>query len=302
MRKELVVLPLLVVLVACSSGTTPSAGETPEPTPTAQATPSPSSSPYEYDAPTPRNPDRLAGELIAVTKELHKEIERWVESGTEPGRPARPVLLRAVRQQRIYRTLVDRPRAFEKIRPQLPRRLRAFADKTVQASLKLRRLVSPLDEPPDWKIYKPEPARDLLRFYRRAQRRFDVPWEILASVNFIESRFGRILGPSSAGAEGPMQFLPSTWEAYGNGGDINDARDAIIGAARYLSASGAPERMWDALFAYNRSNAYVKAILIYARQMMRDPRAYYGYYHWQVYVLTKDGDVQMSGPGGTGGS
>ncbi|MEA2517703.1 MAG: hypothetical protein QOG16_1541, partial [Actinomycetota bacterium] len=116
-------------------------------------------------------------------------------------------------------------------------------------------------------------------------------------LNFVESRFGRILGPSSAGAEGPMQFLPSTWDVYGNGGNINDPHDAVIGAARYLSSSGAPDRMWDALFAYNRSNDYVRAILIYARQMMRDPNMFYAYYHWQVYVRTKDGDVQMSGPG-----
>jgi membrane-bound lytic murein transglycosylase B len=94
-----------------------------------------------------------------------------------------------------------------------------------------------------------------------------------------------------------MQFLPSTWDVYGNGGNINDPHDAVIGAARYLSSSGAPDRMWDALFAYNRSNDYVRAILIYARQMMRDPNMFYAYYHWQVYVRTKDGDVQMSGPG-----
>jgi hypothetical protein len=94
-----------------------------------------------------------------------------------------------------------------------------------------------------------------------------------------------------------MQFLPSTWDAYGNGGDVNDPRDAILGAARYLAASGAPERMSDALFAYNRSYDYVRAILIYARQMMRNERTFYAYYHWQVYVLTKDGDVRLSGPG-----
>jgi membrane-bound lytic murein transglycosylase B len=175
-----------------------------------------------------------------------------------------------------------------------------FADKTVLAGSRLRRLVSPLDEPPDWVIHHPAPARRLLKFYRAAEARFDIPWEVLASLNFVESRFGRILGPSSAGAEGPMQFLPSTWAVYGNGGDINDPHDAILGAARYLSASGAPTRMWDALFAYNRSNDYVKAILVYARQMMRDPKAFYGYYHWQVYVLTKDGDMQLSGPGADG--
>jgi hypothetical protein len=193
--------------------------------------------------------------------------------------------------------LLDRPRVFGQVRQLLPRKLRAFATKTVEAGTRLRTLVSPLDGPPDWTIHKPAPARRLLKFYRAGEKRFHIPWEVLASLNFVESRFGRILGPSSAGAEGPMQFIPSTWRVYGNGGDINDPHDSILGAARYLSASGAPARMWDALFAYNRSNAYVRAILIYARQMMRDPKAFYGYFYWQVYVLTKDGDMQLSGPG-----
>jgi hypothetical protein len=252
---------------------------------------------YDYDAPIPEGPAPLAAALISVSEELEAEIEKWVRSGTEPGAAARPVLLRAVRHQRIYRTLLDHPRVYEKVRALLPHDLRLFSDKTVLAGNRLRSLVTPLDDPPDWKIHKPAPARRLLRFYKAGQRRFDIPWEILASLNFVESRFGRILGPSSAGAMGPMQFMPATWEAYGNGGDINDPHDSIIGAARYLSASGAPARMWDALFAYNRSNDYVKAILVYARQMMRDPKAFFTYYHWQVYVLTQDGDLQMSGPG-----
>lgn len=252
---------------------------------------------FDYDAPIPKDPAALARELGAVSRELEASIDEWVAAGTVPGRAARPVLLRSVRQQRIYRSLLDRPRLFNQVRDLLPGKLRAFATKTVEAGTQLRTLVSPLDKPPDWVIHKPAPARRLLKFYRAGEQRFDIPWEILASLNFVESRFGRILGPSSAGAEGPMQFIPSTWRAYGNGGDINDPHDAILGAARYLSASGAPVRMWDALFAYNRSNAYVRAILIYARQMMRDPKVFYGYYHWQVYVLTKDGDRQLSGPG-----
>ncbi|HWL66263.1 MAG TPA: lytic transglycosylase domain-containing protein, partial [Actinomycetota bacterium] len=129
------------------------------------------------------------------------------------------------------------------------------------------------------------------------ERRFDVPWEVLAAVNAVETRFGRILGPSSAGALGPMQFMPATWEQYGAGGDIMDPHDSIIAAARYLSASGAPERMDDALFAYNRSNHYVDAILGYANQIMRDPRYYYTYYFWEVFLRTTKGDVQYTGPG-----
>lgn len=290
-------LVALLLLTSCSSGAPQVAGE---------PVPSPSTAPeagrvhaasYDYDAPIPTGPRALAAELIEVSDELDRAIATWIGSGAEPGAPARPTLLRAVRQQRIYRDLLDHLRVSDQVRDLLPHGLRLFAQKTVLAGTHLRSLVGPLDEPPDWTIHRPAPASDLLRYYRAGERRFDIPWEVLASLNFVESRFGRILGPSSAGAEGPMQFLPSTWHVYGNGGNINDPHDAIIGAARYLSASGAPSRMWDALFAYNRSNDYVAAILIYARQMMRDPKAFYAYYHWQVYVRTKDGDVQMSGPG-----
>lgn len=294
---------VLVLLASCSSSTNPEvASEPPEPerpvaSTSVEGARVAASDGYDYDAPIPSGPTALAEELEDVSAELAENIESWVDSGTRPGPDARPVLLRAVRQQRIYRNLLDRPRVYEQVREQLPRNLRLFADKTILAGNRLRSLVGPLDEPPDWKIYEPAPARRLLRFYKAGQRRFDIPWEILASLNFVESRFGRIIGPSSAGAQGPMQFMPATWAGYGNGGDINDPRDSIIGAARYLSASGAPSRMWDALFAYNRSNDYVKAILVYARQMMRDPKAFYAYYHWQVYVLTKDGDMQLSGPG-----
>lgn len=301
MTRVAALLVALLVLVSCSAGapigTAQEAG-TPSPTPSPSVTEEVAQDPpFEFDAPIPRRPAPLAADLTSLTADLNAAIKEWVASGTEPGPPARPVLLRSVRQQRIYRYLLDHPRIYSQVRERLPRRLRAFSDKTILAGNRLRSLVTPLDDPPEWKIQRPAPARRLLRYYRAGERRFNIPWEILASLNFVESRFGRILGPSSAGAMGPMQFMPATWDAYGNGGDINDPHDSITAAARYLSASGAPARMWDALFAYNRSNDYVKAILVYARQMMRDPKAYYAYYHWQVYVLTKDGDLQMSGPG-----
>ena len=296
MSLRIVLVAVLAVASACSPSGPPEASGTPQPSPEVEGRRVVATE-YDFEAPIPSGPRGLAAALNEVSESLETEISQWVSSGTEPGPPARPVLLRAVRQQRIYRQLLDHPRVYAQVRELLPRDLRLFSDKTVLAGTRLRSLVSPLDEPPDWKIHKPAPARRLLRFYKLGQERFDIPWEILASLNFVESRFGRILGPSSAGAEGPMQFIPSTWAAYGNGGDINDPHDSILGAARYLSASGAPARMWDALYAYNHSNDYVKAILVYARQMMRDPQAFYAYYHWQVYVLTKDGDLQLSGPG-----
>jgi membrane-bound lytic murein transglycosylase B len=101
---------------------------------------------------------------------------------------------------------------------------------------------------------------------------------------------GRIRGVSIAGARGPMQFMPRTWDAYGEG-DIDDPHDAIRAAARYLVASGAPGDMRRALFAYNRSENYVDAIANHAEVMKADERAYLGYYHWQVYYRLTTGDV-----------
>ena len=86
-----------------------------------------------------------------------------------------------------------------------------------------------------------------------------------------------------------MQFMPATWDAYGEG-DIDDPRDAILAAGRYLSASGAPRDMRRALFAYNRSDAYVRAVTAHAEQMRATPALYRGYWHWQVYYRTAEGD------------
>ena len=103
---------------------------------------------------------------------------------------------------------------------------------------------------------------------------------------------GRIRGTSTAGAQGPMQFLPATWKAYGMGGDINDPRDAIFGAANYLKANGgAAGRMDNALFRYNNSNRYVRAVTLYATQIEADPTAYPAYHGWQVYYITPWGDL-----------
>ena len=108
---------------------------------------------------------------------------------------------------------------------------------------------------------------------RRAPRRLPgrtaahrVPWTYLAAINLVETRMGRIRGTSTAGARGPMQFIPATWAAYGAGGDVNDPGDAILGAARLLKANGAPGDMAGALWHYNQSASYVRAVSAYAQQ------------------------------------
>jgi hypothetical protein len=145
----------------------------------------------------------------------------------------------------------------------------------------LSTLVSPQRHLPRWRIVAPPAPPKLLGYFRAAEARYRVPWQALAAIEFIETRFGRIRGLSTAGAEGPMQFLPATWARYGKG-DVNNPKDAILGAARYLVASGARTNLGDALYRYNHSRAYVRAVQIYAGRMRADVRAFFGYYYWQV--------------------
>jgi membrane-bound lytic murein transglycosylase B len=129
-------------------------------------------------------------------------------------------------------------------------------------------------------------------YYKAAEAEFGVHWSYLASINLIETRMGRIRGVSSAGALGPMQFMPATWAAYGEG-DVNSDKDAIRAAARYLKASGAPGDMVKAIWHYNHSYKYVRAVMHYADVMRADPNAYRGYHQWQVYYLTSFGDILL---------
>jgi hypothetical protein len=75
------------------------------------------------------------------------------------------------------------------------------------------------------------------------------------------------------------------------------AGDAVLGAANCLHASGAPENDRVALYHYNPVPEYVDAVMRYARQMSRDLRTFYAYDNWQVFVLTKHGDLRLTGPG-----
>ena len=179
----------------------------------------------------------------------------------------------------------------------LPPSVRGEAGDTVAARRALLAIpVRPGAKTPPIRLRPAEPADVLRSHYLEAQRRFGIHWSVLASVNFVESAFGRISSASYAGARGPMQFIPSTWAAYGMGGDINDPRDAILGAANYLRKSGAPRNLERALYAYNRSTAYVRAILRYARRMRIDERAFSAYYSWQVYVGGPKGPRRVTGP------
>ncbi|HVF19886.1 MAG TPA: lytic transglycosylase domain-containing protein [Mycobacteriales bacterium] len=208
---------------------------------------------------------------------------------------APPAALRAAafRYQVAVRALVDAPARREPTYAALPTDLRATVRSEVVAGAALRAMVRrPKAELPAWRIVAPAPAAELLSHYRAAAAEFGVPWQHLAAINLVETRMGRIRGTSSAGAQGPMQFMPATWRSYGEG-DIHSNRDAIRAAARYLRASGAPRNLRRAVYAYNHDDRYVDAVLRYAERMQRDPRAYHGYHAWQVYYVTVKGDVWL---------
>jgi hypothetical protein len=251
------------------------------------------------DSALPRPPAALAERLTETTRRLDSAIAAWLR--TRPATSAKPPLdatLLALDQQRIYRLMRANPRLAEAVLAAVPARLRTSARDNFGAGRSLLRLTP--RNPPRHVPVRPGPAvapGQLLAWYRQAERRFGVSRWVLASVNLIESGFGRMRNESYAGAQGPMQFLPATWSAYGLGGDIHDPHDAIIGAANYLHVSGAPGDYRRALFSYNPSPLYVDAVMRYARQMRRSARRYYAYWSWQVFVRTRRGDKRLTGPG-----
>jgi len=232
--------------------------------------------------------------LRRADRALDAAVTSWLAE--DKGRPDRELLVLGLAEQNLMRRLIKKVPLGNKVLRRLEGPLALETHRNVKAGRGLRALTTPVEPPVRMKTRRPASPKELLGFYKKGRRRSGIPWTILASINFVESKFGRVNGPSSAGARGPMQFIPSTWDAYGRG-DIMDPHDSIMAAARYLRASGAPARMRDALYAYNHSTAYVNAILLYARQMERNPKNYYAYYLWQVFVRTTEGDVQLTGPG-----
>jgi len=151
------------------------------------------------------------------------------------------------------------------------------------AATALGRLNKPRRSLPPWKIVAPPSPATLLGYFKASQSRYRVPWPDLAAIELIETDFGRVVGLSLAGAEGPMQFMPATWADYGRG-NVHNQRDAIFAAARFLLANGAPGDMPGAIYHYNPSRDYVTALRSYAARMAADPRAFYGYYYRQVIL------------------
>ena len=195
-----------------------------------------------------------------------------------------------------YRRLAHHPDWLPVALARVPGATQEAVRRNLAAQLELEALTPPRTSPPPWQVGPPLAASDLLSFYREAEAATGVSWAYLAAIHFVETNMGRIHSPSTAGAVGPMQFLPATWAAYGHG-DIHNDHDAIQAAARYLKANGAPAAMDRALFRYNPSQHYVRAVTAYAQVLLADERAYTGYYNWPVLVRLTSGEVIISETG-----
>ncbi len=200
--------------------------------------------------------------------------------------------------QVAYLALLDRPDWDAAVLADVPAQVRDVVRRNTAAGRELRAMTtrSPTTVPA-WRIVEPLPAPQLRAYYAEAQRRFRVPWSVLAAVHLVETRMGRIVGLSTANAQGPMQFLPDTWTRYGMGGDVWNTRDAILGAANYLTAQGAVDGtdagLDKALYSYNNDSRYVQAVRHYAALMQVDERAFQGFHAWQVYYRTNLGTVLL---------
>ena len=229
--------------------------------------------------PTPPPIGADAGELATALTAAERLLR-----ATDPLPEA--VALEGHRQQRIYRALLYDPTLAEAVGAALPPDIKPIFDANLFATRRIAATVSKARRTvPAWRIAPAAPAEELLALYRAAEAEFGVPWQVLAAIHLVETRMGRLRGTSPAGAKGPMQFIPETWARFG-AGDIESNRDAIRAAARHLVAHGAPGNLRKALWHYNPTDAYGDAVLGYAELMVRDPGAFHGYYHWQVYYKT----------------
>ena len=241
----------------------------------------------------PRNAGRLADTLATTIRRLRQALETWDGDGEVP----REVTYLALHHQRMLRLMTTSRSLGDATIERLPRSVRGEARDTVRGRRHLADIPRSPGRAPRLRVADAAPAAELRRHYADAQRRFGIHWTVLASINFVESAFGRVRSASEAGARGPMQFLPSTWRQYGMGGDIDDPRDAILAAANYLRSSGARSDLDRALFAYNHSTSYVRAIRRFAARMRADERTFLTYYAWQVYARTPTGVRRLTGPG-----
>jgi hypothetical protein len=238
--------------------------------------------------PRPHVVDVVVIDAAYVADELGSVEQAIRDPATPPG----DYVSLGQRQQIDYHRLAAHPEWVQAVLNAVPPSVRSAIQDNLSAAQQIGDLNGTSSALPHWRIIAPPGPDVLLGYYNEAQQASGVAWQYLAAINLIETNMGRIQGLSSAGAQGPMQFMPATWASYGRG-DVNSPHDAILAAGRYLHAHGAPQNMTRAIYAYNPSMLYVRAVQLYAQQMFANERAFLGYYNWEVYVPTRNGIVLL---------
>ncbi len=218
---------------------------------------------------------------------------------SDPTATADAAALAGQELQLLLRALADQPELDEEVLAALDPAARPSIERIVRARqfLQARNAADttpsePPTELPAWTIVEPEPVDALLAHYAEAEALTGVPWYWLAAIHLQETRMGRIQGVSSAGAVGPMQFLPTTWAECCTG-DPLVTRDAIIGAATYLAQSGGPADMQAAVYQYNPNDGYVAVVTAYAEALRDEPALYRGLHSFQVFFGSSAGTVRL---------
>jgi soluble lytic murein transglycosylase-like protein len=214
----------------------------------------------------------VAAALAAADLALQRGVSQWRGAGAPPA----AVVRAAETEERIELRMARDPRLERGVLARLSGRLARDVADDVAARRDLLRL-APKKTGPPVRLGPALPVGTLRSLYLEGQRRSGVPWQVLAAVNFVESDFGRLREASPDGAQGPMQFMPSTWAEYGRG-NVHDPKAAVLGAARFLRAAGAPADERAALLRYDPSGLYVDAVERYAGRMRRDPASLLVFY------------------------
>ncbi len=285
MLRRLTPLPLLLLALAWAA---PACAQAPAPAP----------APPQFDPgqEIPTDPAALAGTIASNTTTVHSQIDSWrASSDTRVGSTPLEITNRGTFHQRLQLRLAQSPRLFRRVVKLLPPKLAADARDLYVAQRSLRRLAGGSARR-RIRYGASLPAGRLLELYGKAQSRFRVRKRILAAINLVETRFNRLRNTSSAGAKGPMQFMPATWRIYGLGGNIRDPEDSILAAGNYLRASGAPRNYRRALHAYNHSPRYVEAIARYSRVIARDPHSFYVLHSWHFFTGSGPAFRRLTGP------